>query len=116
MSINDKLIELRDLMEILGYSDMRSVKSFCVENKIPLFNLGKRTYTVSNFLDLVIANEFGKNYSNGDEILKAINDDDKEELIRLLEAPTERKVRDKYKTNVKNSPAAEKLIRKLNEV
>jgi hypothetical protein len=116
MSINDKLIELRDLMEILGYSDMRSVKSFCMENKIPLFNLGKRTYTVSNFLDLVIANEFGKNYSNGDEILKAINDDDKEELIRLLEAPTEKRGREKYKMNVKNSPAAEKLLRKLNEV
>ncbi len=116
MAINDKLIEIRELLELLGYSDMRSLRNFCTENKIPLFNLGKKTYTVSNFLDIVIANEFGKNYSNADEILRAINDDDKDELVRLLDAPTEQRVKTKFKNNKPNSPAVEKLKKQFNEL
>ncbi|HXD93315.1 MAG TPA: hypothetical protein VNX01_08885 [Bacteroidia bacterium] len=115
MSVTNDLIEINELLDLLGYSDLRSVRKFCMENKIPLFNLGKKTYTINNFLDAVIANEFSKNYSNADKILQAINDDDKAALANLIDAPTEQKVNTKFKKHKTNSSAAEKLLKKLNE-
>lgn len=112
MAINNKLIEIVELLDILGYSDVRSVRKFCEQNKIPLFNLGKKTYTVADFLDVLIAKQLGKTYDNADEILKAISNDNKEELANLIEAPLEKNVKNELKS--KNSNAAKKLIDKLN--
>lgn len=47
-----RLVSVQELGEILGYSDVRSVRSWCRQNDIPLFQLGKRTYTDSKLLDL----------------------------------------------------------------
>jgi hypothetical protein len=114
MAINNKLIEIGELLDILGYSDVRSVRKFCEQNKIPLFNLGKKTYTVTDFLDIVIAKQLGRTYDNADEILKAISTDNKEELANLIDAPLEEKVKTDLKTKNRNSNAAKKLIDKLN--
>lgn len=114
MSIHEKLIEIHELIDILGYSDIRSVKKFCEQNKIPLMNLGKKTYTISNFLDLLVANELSKSYSNSEDILNAIASDDKSELARLIEAPVEESVATSYKGKKQMGSAAQKLFDKLN--
>lgn len=114
MSIHEKLIEITELIDILGYSDIRSVKKFCEQNKIPLMNLGKKTYTISNFLDLLVANELSKSYSNVEDILSAISLDDKSELSRLIEAPLEQSVVTSYKNKKQIGSAAQKLLDKLN--
>ena len=46
-----RLVSIQELGEILGYGDVRSVKSWCKESGIPLFRLGKKTYTDSKLLD-----------------------------------------------------------------
>jgi hypothetical protein len=47
----DRLVDIHELREILGYDDVRSVRNWCKRSGIPLFQLGKRTYTVSNHLN-----------------------------------------------------------------
>jgi len=47
----DRLVDIHELREILGYDDVRSVRNWCKRSDIPLFQLGKRTYTVSNHLN-----------------------------------------------------------------
>jgi hypothetical protein len=115
MAINDKLIEMTELQDILGYSDIRSMKKFCKLNLIPLFNLGKKTYIVSDFLDIVIAKQLSKTYKNADAILNAISTDNKSELSNLIDAPSEARVKLSFNSKRKNSNAANKLIDKLNE-
>lgn len=44
------LLEIHDLKDLLGYSDLRSVRSWCLKNNIPLVVLGRRTYTQRQLL------------------------------------------------------------------
>lgn len=115
MAISEKLIEVDELRNILGYSDIRSVKKFCMLKKVPLINLGKKTYIISNFLDLIVSNKLRETYSNADEILKAIDNDNKSELAKLIDAPSEPSVKSSFNSKNKSSSAAAKnLIDKLN--
>ena len=124
------LINIVDIMELLGYSDKRSLRSFCIANKVPLFNFGKKTYTLKNFLQIIVFHQLNKNYPEAVEILKSIEaeellkaikaketlkviDNHEAELTKLVDEPAYQPKRQKINLNVKNSPAAEKLLRKL---
>lgn len=112
----EKLIEVSELAEILGYSDERSIENWCKKNKVPLFHIGKKTYTIKNFIDRFISQkleEFVKaTYKNSDEVLKAIYEDDKAQLSKLIDAPLDKKAETKYKVK-KDSKAANDFISKL---
>ena len=58
--IMDKLVEVNELMELLGYTDIRSIESWCKKNKVPLFYVGKKTYTIKNFVDIFITQKMEK--------------------------------------------------------
>jgi len=115
-SMVDKLTEIKELAEILGYSDGRSVEKWCKQNKVPLFHIGKKTYTIRNFIDRFISEKlelFVKaSYKNSEGILKAIYEDDKAELSKLLDAPLDKKEEEKFKVK-KNSKAADDFMTKL---
>lgn len=112
----DKLTEISELAEILGYSDQRSVESWCRKNKVPLFHIGKKTYTVKTFIDRFISEQLEKfvkaTFKNSDEILKAVYEDDKAEFSKLVNAPLDKKAEAKFKVK-KNSKAADDFITKL---
>jgi len=114
MPIINKLIEISELKELLGYVDERSIESWCKKNKVPLFHIGKKTYTINNFIDRFISQKLEKflnaNYKNPDEIMKAIKEDDKAELSKLIDAPLDKKTSIEYKAN---SKAADDFIKKL---
>jgi hypothetical protein len=129
---NLDLINISDIMELLGYSDKRSLRSFCIANKVPLFNFGKKTYTLKNFLQIIVFHQLNKNYPEVVEILKLIEAEEllkaikaKETLkvienhdaesTKLVDEPTYEPQRQKINLNAKNSPAAEKLRRMLDE-
>jgi hypothetical protein len=57
----DRLVDIHELGEILGYDDVRSVRNWCKRSGIPLFQLGKRTYTLSNLLDRYLVDLLGDN-------------------------------------------------------
>jgi len=57
----DRLVDIHELGEVLGYDDVRSVKSWCKRSGIPLFQLGKRTYTISTLLDEYLGDLLGVN-------------------------------------------------------
>lgn len=115
-SLVDKLTEVKELAEILGYSDERSIENWCRKNKVPLFHIGKKTYTIRNFIDRFISEKLERfvkaTFKNSDEILKAIYEDEKAELSKLLDAPLDKKEEQKFKVK-KNSKAAEDFITKL---
>ena len=107
----DKLVELNELMELLGYTDIRSIESWCKKNKVPLFHVGKKTYTIRNFVDIFITQKMEKyvraNYKNADVILKAINEDNKTELSKLVNAPLDKKVAAKFKKRADSNVASD---------
>lgn len=114
--MKDKLIEINELIELLGYVDERSIETWCRKNKVPLFHVGKKTYTISDFIDRFISQkleEFVKaNYKNSDEILKAVKEDNKEELSRLINAPADKEATKTFRKKA-NSKAAEDFLKKI---
>lgn len=70
--MKDRLVDVNEIMELLGYTDMRSIESWCKKNKVPLFHVGKKTYTIKNFIDIFITQKLEKyvkvNYKNADVI------------------------------------------------
>ena len=116
IGITDKLVEINELVDLLGYTDERSIESWCKKNKVPLFHVGKKTYTIRNFIDLFISQKLEEyvkaTYKNPDVILKAINEDNKTELSKLLNAPMDKTVSAKFKKKI-DSKQAEDFINKL---
>jgi len=115
-NLMDKLIEIQELIDFLGYTDDRSIEGWCKKNTVPLFHIGKKTYTLKDFIDRFISEKlelFVKaNYKNPDEVLKAIYQDDKVELSKLIDAPLDKKTSKKFKVKP-NSDAADDFIKKL---
>lgn len=107
----DKLVEIRELMDLLGYTDERSIESWCKKNKVPLFHVGRKTYTIRNFIDLFISQKMEEyvkaNYKNADVILKAINEDDKVELSKQLNAPLDKISLTKFKKKADSKEASD---------
>lgn len=112
----DKLVEINDLIDMLGYVDERSIETWCKKNKIPLFHIGKRTYTISTFIDLFITQKLEEylkaTYTDADVILKAINDDDKVGLSELINAPLDKSCSSNYKKRTDSKDAVD-FLKKL---
>ncbi len=116
-SLNEKLIEIHKLLDLLGYDDVRSVRTWCKTNKVPLFVVGKRTYTVSNFLDLYLEKELKSfvdaNYPNPDAVMDALNNDDKITLSNLIEAPAAEEVKMEFKKNKTRSKQSNDFLKQI---
>lgn len=87
----DDLIDIKDLSELLGYTDQRSIQNWCKRNKIPLIPLGKKTYTVRHFIDGIITDkveQFAKaNCPNPETLMKAIKENDGRLLSEAIKPP-----------------------------
>lgn len=116
---NNKLIEINQMLEILGYRDLRSVMTWASKNKVPIINIGKKTYCARNFIDLIIENQINsfvnKNYENPSDVLAAAKANDYEEFRRLAELPpVDAEVKTKFKKNKSEmGKAAKNLLDKL---
>jgi hypothetical protein len=110
-SLTEKLVEINELIDLLGYTDERSIEAWCKKNKIPLFHVGKKTYTIRNFLDMFISQKLEEyvkaTYKNADVILKAINEDDKIELSKQLSAPLDKATLTKFKKKADSKEATD---------
>jgi hypothetical protein len=115
--IQDKLIEMKELMEILGYADDRTVTKWCRTHNVPLFGIGSRKYTISNFLEIFLETELTKflnaKFENPDQILSAIKSDDKIELAKLTGVPASREVKKRFQVKKMKSKEAESFLNKL---
>ena len=102
------------LSPLTGYSDERTIIKWCEKHKIPVIPLGKKVYTVSNFLDLYIESEVKKfvetNFDYPAEIMEAIRDDNKTDLVNLLNAPATVRAKESFAIK-KHSKEAEKFMR-----
>lgn len=115
--MKDKLIEINEIMDLLGVSDHRTVRKFCKTNKLPLFTLGKKTYTYSLFLNIFLEKELETflraNYQNPKDIMEAINNDDKIELSQLIQAPVEKNIKKEYKKKIIRSKASQQFLKNI---
>ena len=55
--MREDLIEIREAMELLGYSDERSIKRWCNAHNIPIATLGKKKYLPKHLLTQYIDNQ-----------------------------------------------------------
>jgi hypothetical protein len=115
--IQDKLIEMKELMEILGYADDRTVTKWCKAHNVPIFGVGSRKYTISSFLEIFLETELTKflcaKFENPEEVLSAIKSDDKVELSKLTGAPVSKEVKIRYQVKKTKSKEAEAFLNKL---
>ena len=112
LDIKFDLIEINDIMDLLGYSDLRSVRKFCIANELPLINLGMRTYTIAKFLQVIIYNQLKKNYPNAEGIINSIANTNSEST-KFVDKPINQPAKQKFNLKTKHSSAAEKLIKNL---
>jgi hypothetical protein len=113
----NKLLKIEEIMELLGYTDTRSVETWCREHKIPLLKLGMNYYTISNFMDVFLEKEIEKfvlnNFDEPDKIMASMRNDDKADLSERLSAPIEGRVKRSYKEKVKRTKETEDFINNL---
>ncbi len=114
--MREKLIEISELIDLLGFEDGRTIENWCKKNKLPILKMGKKKYTISTFLELFITDELTKfvneKYDNPEKIIEAVEKDNKEELTELINAPTSKKTTANYKAKT-NSKAAQDYIDKF---
>ncbi len=115
--MNNKLVDIATIYDLLGYTDSRSVEKWCKENKLPIMTIGMRKYTIGNFLEIFIEREMKifieDNFSDAEDILKAVKNDDKAQLIELMDATYAKKIAKKFIEKKKRSSAAETLLNKI---
>lgn len=119
MLTKEKLVDIQTLLEWLGYEDVRSVRAWCKKNKIPLFDVGRRTYTIATFIDAYIEAELSvfvnENYANPSQVMTAVKGNDKVELLKLTES-SQTQVIEKAKMKINKSEmskASKNLLSKL---
>ena len=92
-SISSSLVELAELKEMLGLADMRSIKKWCKEHKVPVIKIGNKlcthNWTIEIALLRLIRNEAFAVDIDGYQLISAIVNDDKEQLIDLWDAPAD---------------------------
>src|SRR6185437_11251200 len=115
LDVKFDLIEINDIMDLLGYSDLRSVRKFCIANELPIINLGMRTYTIAKFLQVIIYNQLKKNYPNAEELINSI-ENNHSVSTKFVNKSINRPARQKFNLKTKHSSAAEKLIKNLSEL
>jgi L-2-hydroxyglutarate oxidase LhgO len=115
--IQDKLIEIKELMEILGYTDERTVVKWCKAHNVPLFGVGSRKYSISNFLEIFLENELRKflqaKFKNPEEVLSAIKSDEKFEMAKLADSLSRKEVKSRFQVKQTKSKEAEAFLNKL---
>lgn len=113
------LVEITKIYELTGFTDLRSVKKWCALKKIPLFQVGKRIYTIATFLEMYIESELEmfvkENYLNPSEVLAAVKDGDKEKLLKSVKPEQlAEEVKTKFTKNKnKMGKTARNLLEKL---
>jgi hypothetical protein len=112
--MKEKLIDIREILELLGYEDERSVIKWCKQNKIPVIKMGMKNYVLNDFIEKFIETELmlfiNNNYNNPAEILDSIKNDDKPKLAKLLDAPINKKAEKEYKEEKKRSSIASDFL------
>ena len=96
----DKLINLDEVGNILGFSDHRSTKKWCNKNNIQVLRAGKKSYVLSAMLDYYFEKEtekfFNSKFPNPTEIMDALRYNNRSELVDLINAPATEKVKKDY--------------------
>jgi hypothetical protein len=118
IDMTEKLIELNELMKLMGSFDERTLVKWCAQNRIPIISIGKKKYTVKIFVDLFIKKELEKNlfsqYEDAEKIMRAIEKNDKRGLEDALTEPVAKTVKapDHPKSN---STAAEDYMKQFSD-
>lgn len=51
-------MEIKELKTLLGFKDLRAIRSWCKDNNISIIRLGRKEYTSKKFLEDFIENQF----------------------------------------------------------
>lgn len=116
--MKEKLLELNELTELLGFTDKRSVIKWCNENKLLVLTLGKKKYIALDLLNAIIESKltsfFEANFENPEQIIESIKNDDKVQIAELLIAPIENKVKREFKQKNNTSKASKDFLNNIN--
>lgn len=81
----------QELMEFLGYEDLRSLKKWCEANEVPLIKVGLRylahSWTVEIALLRILQVEANSYGIDGQDLINALANDNKLRVAHLLSAP-----------------------------
>lgn len=95
MKIHDSLMKLEELMTLLGYKDLRTIKGWCSSNKVPIIPIGSSRFVHSWTVEIAILKEiqlaFARKDMDGAAVVSAIVNDNKQRLAELMESKSKKK-------------------------
>lgn len=111
----NNLIDINNLKELLGYADLRSVRTYCKNNNVPIIVLGRKSYVHEAFLnDLVLeklSSYVNEKYDNPEGIMYAIKNNMKPRLSKAIKQQDNSSKRSGIKRNkIIHSKAANDLL------
>lgn len=117
--IKYSLMPIEALEDMLGYSDLKYTKNWCKENEIPIIKIGKRRYIHSWMFEIALLREIKMESAlsgmDGNEIIIAILNDDKNRLAELMNVPVDEKLI-KCTNKAKNKETIEDIFSKHKKV
>ncbi len=111
-------MNLSELAELLAYTDMRSVTSWCNKNNILVAHVGKAKYVAADQISEFFENKFKrfaeKKFDNSDQIINAHNSDDKVGLSESMGIRINKKVKKEYTAKKQErSKAAQEFLNNI---
>lgn len=102
------------LMELLGYDDIRSLKKWCEQNEVPLIKVGLRyiahSWTVEVALLRIFQKEAFEYGLDGNALTNALVNDDKVRVAHLLSAPLDEEQEERFTTRNKIEGSCDDII------
>jgi len=115
--MKSNLMNLSELAELLAYTDMRSVTSWCNKNNILVAHVGKAKYVAADQISKFFENKFKrfaeKKFDNPDQIINAHNSDDKVGLSESMGIRVSKKIKKSYTAKKERSKAAQDFLNNI---
>lgn len=108
------MIPSDQLMELLGYEDIRSLKKWCDKHEVPLIKIGQRyvahAWTIEVALLRIFQREAFQYGLDGNALTNALVNDDKVRVAHLMNAPIDEEQEESYSKRKKKEGNCDDLI------
>lgn len=105
------LLDITELMTLLGYIDERSVNRWCKKNKVPIFKIGIKKYTHTDFINQILNKQLASFAK--DNLIKIENVIPNQNTIETIPTDKSKIISIKAKNQKEHSNASQSFLRNI---
>lgn len=98
--MKEEIIKLSELGNLLGYSDTRSIETWCKKNGIPIIPAGKVKYVLASFIEQYFKDSLTNEISRQNKVPRNDNGIDRLSVIKQIQ--THSKASQSFLNNIKS--------------